>query len=83
MADLCEGGGESPDSLKAICNVNGIGDSKMAFSEMGHRTHHRLPDIRLTVGKNHGKTQSGNQPKRDSNPRPSATSDREAEASAD
>ncbi|KAJ4438969.1 hypothetical protein ANN_14923 [Periplaneta americana] len=44
---------------------------------MRPRIRHRLPDVCLTVGKNLGKTQPDNQPKRESNPRPSATPDRQ------
>ncbi|KAJ4444891.1 hypothetical protein ANN_06689 [Periplaneta americana] len=52
-----------------------IGDSEMVFGEMRPRIRHRLPGINITVGENLGKTQPSNQPKRGSNPRPSATSD--------
>ncbi|KAJ4435005.1 hypothetical protein ANN_23578 [Periplaneta americana] len=37
--------------------VDGISDSEMVFDEMRLRIRHRLPDIRLTVGENLGKTQ--------------------------
>ncbi|KAJ4451208.1 hypothetical protein ANN_02668 [Periplaneta americana] len=35
--------------------VDGNGDSEMVFGEMRPRIRYRLPDIRLTVEKNHGK----------------------------
>ncbi|KAJ4437468.1 hypothetical protein ANN_17612 [Periplaneta americana] len=81
MAGLCESGNE-PEFLKShFFDVNG--DSEMLFGERRPSIRHRLPDIRLTVGENFGKTQPGNQPKRKSNPRPSATPDRQASALAD
>ncbi|KAJ4434293.1 hypothetical protein ANN_22845 [Periplaneta americana] len=54
-----------------LFSVDEIGDSERIFGEMRQR-------IRLTVGKTSEKTQPGNQPKRGSNPRPSATSDRQS-----
>ncbi|KAJ4431152.1 hypothetical protein ANN_19747 [Periplaneta americana] len=55
LAGLCEGGNETSGSLKAICkklfNVDGIGDSEMVFAEMRPRICHKLPDIRLMLGK--------------------------------
>ncbi|KAJ4433293.1 hypothetical protein ANN_15552 [Periplaneta americana] len=50
---------------------------------MRPRIGRRLTDICLTVGENLGKTQPGNQPKRESNPRPNATPNRQASALAD
>ncbi|KAJ4450443.1 hypothetical protein ANN_01867 [Periplaneta americana] len=47
---------------------------------MRPRIRHILPDIRLMVGENLRKTLPGNQPKRDSNPLPNATLDRQASA---
>ncbi|KAJ4452123.1 hypothetical protein ANN_03640 [Periplaneta americana] len=67
-------------STTRLFSVDEIGDSEMVFGEMRPRIHHRLPGIHLTVGENLGKTQPGNQPKRRSNPHPSATSDRQASA---
>ncbi|KAJ4443379.1 hypothetical protein ANN_05047 [Periplaneta americana] len=49
---------------------DGVGVGEMAFGEMRPRIR---PDIRLTVGENLGKTQPGNQPKRELNSRPSAS----------
>ncbi|KAJ4448361.1 hypothetical protein ANN_10377 [Periplaneta americana] len=66
-----------------LFSVDGIGDTEIIFGEMRPRTHHRLPDICLMVGENLEKTQPGNQPKRESNPRPNATPDRQASALAD
>ncbi|KAJ4429703.1 hypothetical protein ANN_21906 [Periplaneta americana] len=53
MAGLCEGGNEAPGSLKA----SKIGDIEMVFGQMMPMIRHRLPDIRLTVGKTSEKTQ--------------------------
>ncbi|KAJ4451697.1 hypothetical protein ANN_03167 [Periplaneta americana] len=97
MAGLCEGGNEPTGFLKAICNwlfndavsttrkfsVDEIGDSEMIFGQVRPRIRHRLPCILIMVGENLGKTQPGNQPKRESNPRPNATSDLQARALTD
>ncbi|KAJ4452168.1 hypothetical protein ANN_03686 [Periplaneta americana] len=63
MAGLCEGGNEPPGSLKAnavsttsLFSVDGIVDNETVFGEMRQMIRHRLPDIRLTVGENLGKT---------------------------
>ncbi|KAJ4449618.1 hypothetical protein ANN_01021 [Periplaneta americana] len=40
-----------------LFSIDDIGDSEMVFGEMRSRIRHRLPDIRLTVGENFGKTQ--------------------------
>ncbi|KAJ4433450.1 hypothetical protein ANN_15753 [Periplaneta americana] len=55
----------------------------MIFGKMRPRIRHRLPDICFTVWKISEKTQPGNQPKRESNPRPSATPDRQASVLTD
>ncbi|KAJ4445715.1 hypothetical protein ANN_12400 [Periplaneta americana] len=60
--------------------IDGIDDSEMVFGEMRPRIRHRLPGIRFTAGENLGKTRPGNQPKRGSNPSPSATSDQQTNA---
>ncbi|KAJ4435650.1 hypothetical protein ANN_18266 [Periplaneta americana] len=55
MAGLCEGDNEPEGSLKAIFNVNEIGDSEMVFGEMKPRIRNRLPCIHITFGENLGK----------------------------
>ncbi|KAJ4434068.1 hypothetical protein ANN_16387 [Periplaneta americana] len=64
--------------------TDGIDDSEIVFDERRSGIRQRLPDIRLTVGENRReKIQPDNQPKRESNPRSSATQDRLASALAD
>ncbi|KAJ4445792.1 hypothetical protein ANN_12477 [Periplaneta americana] len=83
MAGLCEGGNEPPGSLK-VSNGDGVGGGGGGGGEVRPRIRHRLPDICLTVGENLcKKLKLSNQPKRESNPSPSATPDRQASALAD
>ncbi|KAJ4442000.1 hypothetical protein ANN_11864 [Periplaneta americana] len=60
--------------------VDGIDDSEMIFREMRQRIRHRLPDIRLRVGKNLGKNPTRLSAHLGIEPTPSATPDQQANA---
>lgn len=70
-------------SATVLFSVYGFGDKDIIFGEMRPRICYRLPDIRLTVLENPGKTTPGNQFNRESNPRRSATPDQQASALVD
>ncbi|KAJ4433310.1 hypothetical protein ANN_15569 [Periplaneta americana] len=73
---------EDAVSTTRLFSGDGIDDSEI-FGELRPRIRHRLPDICLMVGENLGKTPPDKQLKRESNPRPNATPDRQASALAD
>ncbi|KAJ4441754.1 hypothetical protein ANN_11612 [Periplaneta americana] len=70
-------------STTRLFSVDEIGDSEMIFGEISQEFAIDYLEFNLRLGKTSEKAQPGDQPKRGSNPRSSATSDRQTSALTD